>query len=335
MTVVKNIVKIIASVLLFAIVAILLFNLFLNIKIFEFYSLSTSVGDVPGLNDGGVQQGLDYVAESDALLASCYMTDKSATRIYVTKDGKTTYTKLKNADGTDYTGHVGGICHNGEYLYAGYKGGLRAYKLDDILAGGEAKMVGSIELINTASWCTVYDGKLYAGTYSDLSGDDYAPKPEYIQSNPKVNGEANCSIISVYNLSNADGNTFGIDNSAPVSVISTIGRVQGGAFNKDGNLVLSTSHGIALSGFHFYDMKKAAENKTAYTEGGKSYDMIFLGTDSLTYKLEGPPMAEEVLIIDERLYVINESASKKYVYGNLIGGRELYAVTLSDKHFGK
>lgn len=335
MTVVKNIVKIIALVLLFAIVAILLFNLFLNIKLFEFYSLSTSVGDVPGLGDNCVQQGLDYVEECDALLTSCYMTDKSTLRIYVTKDGKTTYTKLTNADGSPYTGHAGGICHNGNYLYVAYNSGLRVFKLDEVLAGGETKMIGSVELINTASWCTVYDGKVYVGTYSDISSDKYAPKPEYIISNPKVSGEANCSIISVYNLSDAEGSTFGIDNSAPTEVISCIGRVQGGGINKDGNLILATSWGIALSGFYFYDMEKASENKTTYTEGGKTYDMIFLGTDSLTYTLEGPPMAEEVIVINEKLYIMNESASKKYFYGNLIGGRELYAFNLSDKHFGK
>lgn len=335
MTVLKNIAKIIATVLLFVVVAILLFNLFLNIRLFEFYSSSKSIGDVPGLNDGGVQQGLDYVAESDALLTSCYMKNKTASRIYVTKDGKTTHAALKNSDGTDYTGHVGGICHSGNYLYVGGSGGVKVYSLSDILAGGEAKMVGEVKLVNTASWCTVYDGYIYAGTFSDVIGGAYPPKDEHILANPKVEGEANCSIISVYKLSDAEGSTFGIDNSAPVNVISTIGKVQGGVFNKDGNLILSTSCGLNLSGFYFYDMKKAAENKLTYEEDGKKYDMIFLGTDSLTYKLEGPPMAEELVIIDNRLYVMNESASAKYIFGNLIGGRELYTLEIKDSYFGK
>ena len=336
MTIVKNVIKILAMILLFVVVAILLFNLFLNIKLFEFYSTSVSIGDVPGLNDGGVQQGLDYVADKDTLLASCYMTDKSASRIYVTKDGKTSFTALKNEDGSDYTGHVGGICHNGNYFYVGKSGGLKVFKLDDILGGGEAKAIGDVDLVNTASWCTVYDGVVYAGTFSDVTTPAYAPAPEFIIENPKVSGEANCSIISAYKLSDGDDATFGIDNSKPINIFSIIGCVQGGVFNKDGNLILSTSYGIALSGFHFYDMKKASENKLTYTHSdGQTYEMIFLGTDSLTKKLEGPPMAEELVIINDKLYVMNESASAKYIFGNLIGGRELYAVDLKDSYFGK
>ena len=336
MTVLKSIAKVVALILLFVIVAILLFNLFLNIKLFEFYSSSKSIGDVPGLNDGGVQQGLDYVAESDTLLTSCYMTDKSASRIYVTKDGKTTSTALKDEDGEDYTGHVGGICHSGSYFYVGQSKGFKVYNLSDVLAGGEARAVGEVELINTASWCTVYDGHIYAGTFSDIVGGAYPPEDEYILSNPKVTGEANCSIISVYKLSDAEGAKFGIDVTAPVKVISTIGKVQGGAFNSDGDLVLSTSWGATLSGFYFYDMEKADGNTGIYKHSdGSEHEMIFLGTDSLTYKLEGPPMAEEIVIINNTMYIMNESASSKYLFGNLIGGRELYVINIKDSWLGK
>lgn len=335
MAVLKNIAKVIALILLFVIVAILLFNLFLNIKLFEFYSSSKSIGDVPGLNDGAVQQGLVYVEEENALLASCYMTDKSASRIYVMKDGKTTFTKLKKADGTDYTGHVGGICYYGDYLYAGKSNGLIVFNLDDIFSeSGEAKAVGTVDLINTASWCTVYDGHIYAGTYLDPIGPQYMPSEEHIIPNPSVKGEANCSVMTKYKLTE-NGGCFGIDNTAPVDVYSIIGTAQGGVFTEDGRLIISTSRGIALSCFYFYDMEKAKDNKTTYTHEGKEYPTVFLGTDSLTYKLEGPPMAEEIVVINNTMYIINESACSKYLFGNLIGGRELYVVNIKDSWLGK
>lgn len=334
MAVAKTILKIIAAALMCLVIAILLFNLFLNIKLFEFYSNSKSVGDVPGLSDGGVQQGLDYVEESEALLTSCYMNSGGASRIYVSKDGKTTYTELYRADGKEYDGHVGGICHSGEYLYVGAEGGVKVFPLSDVINGKDkATMLGEVKLINTASWCTVNNGYLYAGTFSSVEGDSYPPEPEYMIKSPKNEAEMNCSIISVYKLS--EGGEFGVDNSAPEKIISTIGRVQGGVFTDDGNLILSTSWGLTLSGFYFYDMSKAEENTATYTEDGASYPMIFLGTDSLTYKLEGPPMAEELVIIDGNLYIMNESASAKYIFGNLIGGRELYTLPVKDSYFGK
>ncbi len=334
MAVAKTILKIVAAVLMCLVIAILLFNLFLNIKLFEFYSNSKSVGEVPGLSDGGVQQGLDYVEESEALLTSCYMKSGGASRIYVSKGGKTTYTELYCEDGTEYDGHVGGICHSGEYLYVGDKGGVKVFNLRDVIDGkNKTTMLGAVELVNTASWCTINDGYLYAGTFSSVQDDSYPPEPEYMIVNPKNNAEMNCSIISVYKLS-SDGE-FGIDNSSPEKIISTIGRVQGGVFTDDGNLILSTSWGLTLSGFYFYDMTKAEGNTATYTEDGKSYPMIFLGTDSLTYKLEGPPMAEELVIVDGSLYIMNESASAKYIFGNLIGGRELYALPVKSSYFCK
>lgn len=334
MAVTKKILKIVAAVLMCLVIAILLFNLFLNIELSEFYSNSKSVGEVAGLNDGGVQQGLDYVEESSTLLTSCYMKNGGPSRIYASKDGKTTYTELYNQDGTAYDGHVGGICHNGNYLYVGAEGGVKVFLLSDVIEGKDkATMIGETKLINTASWCTVNGGYLYAGTFSSVEGDAYPPEAEYMIKNPKNENEMNCSIISVYKLS--DTAEFGIDNSAPEKIISTIGKVQGGVFTSDGNLILSTSWGVTLSGFYFYDMAKANTNTATYTEDGKSYPMIFLGTDSLTYKLEGPPMAEELVIIDGSLYIMNESASAKYIFGNLIGGRELYAIPLKDSYFGK
>ena len=334
MAVTRKILKIVAAVLMCLVIARLLFNLFLNIEFSEFYSSAKGVGEVAGLNDGGVQQGLDYVEESKALLSSCYMTDDSASRIYVTKDGKTTYTELYNKDGTAYDGHVGGICHNGAYLYVGASGGIKVFSLADVLDGKDkTTMIGEVKLINTASWCTVNGGYLYAGKFSSIEDAAYQPAEEYMIKNPKNENEMNCSIISVYKLS-AEAE-FGIESENPELVMSCIGTVQGGVFTKDGNLILSTSRGIAPSRFYFYDMEKARTNTLTYTEDGKTYPMIFLGLDSLTYKLEGPPMAEEIVVIDGAMYIMNESACIKYLFGNLIGGRELYALPLKDSYFGK
>ena len=208
------------------------------------------------------------------------------------------------------------------------------FSLADVLDGKDkTTMIGEVKLLNTASWCTVNGGYLYAGKFSSIKDSAYQPSEEYMIKNPKNENEMNCSIISVYKLS-ADAE-FGIESEKPELVMSSIGTVQGGAFTEDGNLILSTSRGISPSRFYFYDMEKAKTNTLTYTENGESYPMIFLGTDSLTYKLEAPPMAEEIVVIDGHMYIMNESACAKYIFGNLIGGRELYALPLKDSYFGK
>ena len=51
--------------------------------------------------------------------------------------------------------------------------------------------------------------------------------------------------------------------------------------------------------------------------------------DKLNQNLENdiktPPMSEEIVLIDGKLYQANESASNKYVFGKFTGGKYLYS----------
>ncbi len=89
--------------------------------------------DIPGRDDGATPQGItvykgDYKSTSedggentvkqDFFFISAYMKN-GASRLYVT--GKTSgyvgYVTLKHEDGSDYTGHCGGVATNGKFLW--------------------------------------------------------------------------------------------------------------------------------------------------------------------------------------------------------------------------
>ena len=282
MSLIRRIITITSAVLLVFMILVLLFNLFMNISYFEFYSGTKSAGEVAGLNDGLIQQGIDYVEEEGALLTSGYMNDDSASRIYVTKNGKTTYTRLIDEDGDEYTGHAGGITHHGEYLYVGNKGGVDVFPLADILLGKDtAQSLGKVSLTNTASWVTSHDGYLYAGKFAEVGKDttSYPADDEHIIENPNNPGEYNCSIVSVYRLDATK--EFGIDNSAPVKILSTTSKVQGGCFTEDGTLILSTSWGLNTSRFYFYNVDLNGAPDASLDLDGKSVPLYYLGTDKL------------------------------------------------------
>ena len=53
--------------------------------------------------------------------------------------------------------------------------------------------------------------------------------------------------------------------------------------------------------------------------------LYHLDSANLTDWVEMPPMSEEVLCKDGKVYVLFESACTKYIYGNLIRGTYVYA----------
>lgn len=329
----KKATTVVLTVLLVFALAVILVNLFLNIRYSEFYLNSESVGEVAGIGDGLVHQGVDYVEEYGMLLTSGYMADGSASRIYVNVDGEERYTVLKNTDGSDYLGHAGGITHFGPYLYVGTTDGIDVFSLEDIIEGAEStKSLGFVRLENTASWLTVHDGMLYAGLFAKKgSNSPYSARPEHLINNPSDPDEENYAVINEYKLNSAliSTETFGV-STTPERAFSITANVQGGVFTDSGELILASSWGLDTSRIYFYDITTIDEKPcgTITADDGTVTPVYFLGKDSLKRTVDAPPMAEELIIIGNRLYVMNESASKKYIFGNLTGGRELYAYSL-------
>ena len=330
MQIAKKITKIAALVLLAIITLLLVFNIALNIIYFDFFANSKSYGTVPGISDGFVHQGLDYCDGS--FLVSGYMKDKSASRIYIMRDGKTVgYTELKKADGTDYTGHAGGVTHFGEYVYVAGSGSgsFDVFMLDDVLDGGDAKLVDKVDAFNSPAWVTVYnDEYILAGSFAEANNPDYPPEDYEMITTPA--GDQNVSLITVFKLDASKTDSYGIDPT-PVAVISSANKIQG-AYCLDGDrIITSSSWGLTTSEFRFYNFDAQTKGKITLEE--KEFDLYYLDSASLTHTLKGLPMAEEIVVIGDEMYIMNESACKKYIFGNLIGGRQFYYYTITDEHF--
>ena len=80
--------------------------------------------------------------------------------------------------------------------------------------------------------------------------------------------------------------------------------------------------GTAKSTIRCYDVTNS--------EPVKSYsdtDIPVYAFDSSTQtgSFEAAPMAEEIIFVDGKLLIMSESASMKYFFGNLTGGRYCYA----------
>ena len=229
---------------------------------------------IEGLDDGAVPQGLgtyfaDYVIGYDDngkeqtgrqqyFLMSAYMTDGSASRIYVTGQvtGYEGFVTLANEDGTPHTGHVGGIATNGARLWVGDGDNVRVarasedYKTLNVLReivnkaaknkeaieenGSNAEILSvqftaSFKANCKASYLYYYDDSRYSGTtYDRLYVGEFYRKGNYETDKshrivtPK--GYKNTAFMYEYNIdaSNTE-NPYGltrIDSSLKDTAIS-------------------------------------------------------------------------------------------------------------------
>lgn len=301
------------------------FSLGEKVMFFDFYKDAEKEIAIPGLNEGYVPQGFDYIEEKELYLACGYMANGEASRMYVIdKDGKATYSRMKNADGSGYHGHAGGIDHLGDYVYVSSDGSYDLFLLSDVLDGdGSATVVKTVNVFNDPAFCEIKDGYLYLGTY--YYPEKYETPKNYHFTTPA--GDYNTAIMTVYKLDEATGE---LASDLPEKIYSIPGMVQGMTFADDDTMILVTSWGLSKSHLYFYDLEKAefqAKTTTprAFDVNGTSYNVVFLDSASLIADVVAPPMAEEILVRDGRVYVMNESASNKYIFGKLTTGSHVYS----------
>ena len=55
-----------------------------------------------------------------------------------------------------------------------------------------------------------------------------------------------------------------------------------------------------------------------------------LDSSTLVSSFEAPPMAEEIIFVDDKILIMCESASNKYYFGNLTGGRWCYSTDVKE-----
>lgn len=313
--------KIFGKVLLYTAVAVVLILLLLRLGVtvwyFDYFNHTQSEFLIPGLGDNWVPQGFDYLEEEDTYLFCGYMSDGTASRVYVRDGaGDEYYVNLHYSDGTAYTKHAGGLCHNGQYVYIAGDDGVDVFSLTDILEGRDAKKLGKIVLGHDMAYCSFYNGYLLAGNF-------YHPETYETPAHHRITtpaGNANTSLITIFKADEAA--EFGID-PVPVAAISAPEKVQGICFTSETEIVLSTSYSLGSS--HLYYHRIDPVRRGEVTACGVEVPLIYLDSTTLTDTVTFPPMSEELVYRDGRVYILCESACNKYIYGKFTRGTQVYS----------
>ena len=298
-----------------------------KLRYLSFYQNAEKEFSMPGVSDDLVQQGMEYVVEEKVFLICGYMSDDTASRVYVVSEtGEVqSITKLQNEDGSEYTGHTGGIEYYGNCVYItegtgekGYDGGLDVFPLDKILSGEESvRKIGRVKTYNNPAYCHIYKGHMFVGEfYREV---DYETLDSHRMKTPA--GDDNAALITVFKLDESPLHISG----APIAGITTTGAVQGMYTLGDKQIVLSTSWGLTTSHLYFYDMEKITCFDEPRTIDGNTFPIYHLDRASLVKDVEAPPMAEEIVYKDGKIFILCESACNKYIYGKFMSGNDLYS----------
>lgn len=307
-----------------AVAAIVGVNVFVRVAYAPFYQQAEAAFPIPGINSGFVCQDLDRLEHGDAWLFSGYTTDSRPSPVYRrSADGSVQRLLLAAPDGELYDGHGSAITSSGRYVYVACEGGLLVFEESDLVNAADGDTVlalGKIDLDFTPSFGNVEGEYLLVGNF--YRAGNYETPGEHRIATP--DGSQNPAVIYAYPLS--DTAQWGLADALE-AVLSIPERIQGTCLTADGRIVLSQSYGLATSHLLAYDTARLIQDG-AFTADGQEVPLYCLDSRSLVTDVAAPPMTEGIESYEGRVYVSEESASNRYIFGKLYGAGTVYALDM-------
>lgn len=293
-----------------------------SIRFSDYYGSAEKLYKIPGINDNYIPQGLAYSKDYKVFLNAGYMKDNSASRVYITNEDDSTskYVSLKY-EGELFKKHNGGIAVHGEYAYIStakklYK--LSMKELTNANNGDYINIISDQDVHTNSSFCFASETMMYVGEYYD--GKDYITD----DSHKFTSGEqTNHALILAY--------PFLGDTVLPLPTYgySILNNAQGMCITSTGKIVISTSSGINPSKLISYETNLETTISTlSITDLALPISISFLGTNELVNEITCPAMNEELEYKDGYIYINNESACNKYIFGKFTKAKYIYRIKM-------
>lgn len=276
----------------------------------QFNAIAQQEFAIPGLETDFSPQGLTYNQTHEIFLVSGYMSKDGPSRIYLIKKGESQASKYitLTINNENYHGHCGGITTVGDdVLIVGDKQIYR-FSLTAVLNaenGESLSIIDSRTTNNGADFILSYHNQIIVGEFHRQQN---YPTPESHHLTTTT-GTVNPALALVFDLS--ETSTCGISEK-PVAGISIPGFVQGMSFTKDGNIVLSSSYGLPDSKLLVYQNVLATAPTLTKEVDGQTLPIYLLSENEMEKTIIAPCMSEEIILVNERVFVLFESACSKY-----------------------
>lgn len=270
---------------------------------------------IPGLSDGFTPQGLTYLPERNWFLFSGYYSN-AASAIIAVEAGSGNIVKqirLKNSDGTVYTGHAGGIATTAKTIVVSSDKKLHCLLLTDFLNGTNGQAMAFSREIgmgeHRASYCSCDGETFWVG--------EFRKEPEYKtdKRHRMVLGDDTFqSWLCGYGLKNGELSLNAQGELPPPSyILVTPDKIQGASVS-DGAVWLSVSYGCKNdSALLAFDSPFETNPDTRFKIGGTDVPAWFLGKGRRVRSVTAPPMTENLCRVGNDVFVVFESGAKKFL----------------------
>lgn len=273
----------------------------------EFESLDPkSEFGIPGLDDAYVPQGVEYIEQADLFLMSGYMSDGSASRLYVInhKTGESRYVTIKH-NGNDFLGHMGGVSSDGTFVWIAGDKSVITLRLEEVLnSNSVVEQIAESVTGNGCDWVSWVNGKLLVG--------EFYRKNKYETPGFHHIGETS-AVGYIYSVDHSQ--VAGFDVSKVECAVTLPDNAQGLVVVGD-KIVVSTSWAIPKSKLFVYDNVFNKSSIVTLNILGTRVPLYELNSSNLLNTIKAPAMSEEMVLVGDRIFICFESACKKYKFIN-------------------
>lgn len=327
----KIVISIISSLLI-------LILIFLGVYYFwpwnkAFFDNATQEFAIPGLDTRFCPQGMTKIDGYNKYLISGYMDDGSPSRFYLINGEDNSVEKYVtlNINGKEYDGHAGGVASYGSTLWTVSKEDGKGYGfrflLSDLISadnGSEVLIRDYFETYNNADFVFAYNGDLWVGEF--YKKDKFETDEEHRLTTRS--GENNPAVVYGFKIN--ESYKYGLNSYFPTKALSIRGLCQGIAVTDSGNFILSTSYGLPDSSLYYYsDVLNEPAHNSDFKVGLTPVPLWYLDNNSLIKETNAPAMSEELVVNNNRVYILFESACKKYKIFNRKQLSNVYSLPLT------
>lgn len=301
----------------------------------SFYKEARKEFRIPGLGTGFTPQGLAYSKEKEVFIGSGYEKSSNETILYVIDAKNNTSKEVRlTYNNKNYKGHAGGVAVHNDNVYISNGGYVYILSLNDVLdssATDRAVVSNRFKVFVNASFCFAGDDALYVGEFYDA---DHGYNTHYSHHVEGKNYD-NHALIMKYPYESISLGTAINTQPLPLCAYSVCDKVQGMAISPSGKMALSTSWGLSKSHIYIHNIKDLSGSLITYKydKGDKEESLplytYILNSDTLEKDVVAPPMAEELEYIDGRIYIFNESACNKYIFGKFTRAKNVYSYPMA------